>query len=112
MKLLKTNIENLDQDKRMMYKLTKARGINVKDCDADSEYPVDAFLLYDGANSKGEEQTVLAIVSGELKLQTISKTFIAAFLEIVELMENEPYSIKIIKSITKAGREFVTCELA
>lgn len=112
MKLIRTNIDNLAEDKRMLYRLTKARGANVKDLDADSEHPVDAFLLYEGENSKGEIQTVLAILSGELKLQTISKTFISAFLEIAELMGNDPYSIKIIKSTTKAGREFVSCELA
>lgn len=112
MKLIKTNIENLAEDKRTLYRLTKARGVNVKDLEADSEHPVDAFALYEGENSKGEVQTVLAIISGELKIQTISKTFISAFLEVAELMEDEDYSIKIIKSTTKAGREFVTCELA
>ena len=112
MKIIATNIENLNEDKRTLYKLSKARGINVKDCEADAEFPVDAFLLYEGENSKGDLQTVLAIVSGEEKIQTISKTFIAAFLEIAELMGADPYSIKIIKSTTKAGREFVSCELA
>lgn len=112
MKIIATNIENLNEDKRTLYKLSKARGINVKDCEADSEFPVDAYLLYEGENSRGDLQTVLAIISGENKLQTISKTFQNNFLEIAELMGNEPYTIKIIKSTTKAGREFVTCELA
>lgn len=112
MKILKTDIANLSEDKRMLYRLTKARGSNVKDLDADSEHPVDAYLLYEGENSKGEIQTVLTIMSGELKMQTISKTFISSFLEIADLMGADPYSIKIIKSITKAGREFVSCELA
>lgn len=112
MKLLKTNIENLAEDKRMLYKLVKARGVNVKDLDADSEHPVNAYLLYEGANTKGEEQTVLSILSGELKMQTISKTFIGSFFEIVELMGDEEFSIKIVKDTTKAGREFVSCELA
>ena len=112
MKIIKTNIANLAEDKRTFYKLTKARGVNVKDLDADSEHPVNAFLLYEGENNKGELQTVLTIISGDLKMQTISKTFIAAFLEIVDLMGDDEYAIRIIKSVTKAGREFVTCELA
>ena len=112
MKIIKTNIDNLAEDKRTFYKLTKARGVNVKDLDADSEHPVNAFLLYEGENNKGELQTVLTIISGDLKMQTISKTFISAFLEIVDLMGDDEYAIRIIKSTTKAGREFVTCELA
>lgn len=112
MDIIKTNITNLNEDKRTLYKLCKARGQNVKDLEANSEHPVDAYLLYKDVNSKGDEQTVLTILSGETKMQTISKTFISAFLEVAELMGDEEYSIKIIKDTTKAGREFVSCELA
>ena len=112
MEIIKTNIANLKEDKRTLYKLCKARGNNVKDLEANSEHPVDAYLLYTDVNSKGDEQRVLTIMSGELKMQTISKTFIESFLEVADLMGDEEYSIKIIKDITKAGREFVSCELA
>lgn len=112
MEIIKTNIANLKEDKRTLYKLCKARGNNVKDLEANSEHPVDAYLLYTDVNSKGDEQTVLTIMSGDLKMQTISKTFISSFLEVAELMGSDEYSIKIIKDITKAGREFVSCELA
>lgn len=112
MEIIKTNIANLKEDKRTLYKLCKARGQNVKDLEANSEHPVDAYLLYTDVNNKGDEQRVLTIMSGDLKMQTISKTFIESFLEVAELMGDEEYSIKIIKDITKAGREFVSCELA
>ena len=112
MNIIKTNIANLAEDKRTLYKLAKSRGQNVKDLDANSEHPVDAFLLYTYTNSKGDDQTVLTILSGDLKMQTISKTFINSFLEIADLMGEDSYSIKIIKDVTKAGREFVSCELA
>lgn len=112
MEIIKTNIANIKEDKRTLYKLCKARGTNVKDLDANSEHPVDAFLLYTDVNSKGDEQTVLTIMSGDLKMQTISKTFISSFLEVADLMGDDAYSIKIIKDITNAGREFVSCELA
>ena len=112
MNIIKTNMANLAEDKRTLYKLAKSRGQNVKDLDANSEHPVDAFLLYTDTNSKGDDQTVLTILSGDLKMQTISKTFINSFLEIADLMGEDSYSIKIIKDVTKAGREFVSCELA
>lgn len=112
MNIIKTNIANLAEDKRTLYKLAKSRGQNVKDMDANSEHPVDAYLLYTDTNSKGDEQTVLTILSGDTKMQTISKTFINAFLEVADLMGEDAYSIKIIKDVTKAGREFVSCELA
>lgn len=112
MNIIKTNIANLAEDKRTLYKLAKSRGTNVKDLENGSEHPVDAFLLYTDLNSKGDEQTVLTILSGVLKMQTISETFINSFLEVADLMGDDAYSIKIIKDVTKAGREFVSCELA
>lgn len=111
MEILKTNIQNLAEDKRALYKLSKARGVNVKDMEKDSEHPVDAFLYYEDVNSKGDPQKVLTILSGAVKMQTISNTFINAFLEIADLMDGDSYSIKIVKDVTKAGREFVSCEL-
>ena len=112
MNIIKTNIANLAEDKRTLYKLAKSRGTNVKDLENGSEHPVDAYLLYTDTNNKGDEQTVLTVLSGDLKMQTISKTFINSFLEVADLMGEDVYSIKIIKDVTKAGREFVSCELA
>jgi len=112
MDIIKTNIENLAEDKRALYKLSKSRGTNVKDLENGSEHPVDSYLLYTDTNSKGDEQAVLTILSGDLKMQTISKTFINSFIEVADLMGADEYSIKIIKDVTKAGREFVSCELA
>lgn len=112
MKIISTNIENLAENKKAMYKLTKTPGVNVKDIEPDKSHGVSAYALYTDVKSDGTEQEVLAVIleSGE-KLQTISPTFIRAFMEIVEIMENDSFSIITRKSKSKGGREFVTCEL-
>lgn len=116
MKILATNIANIMDDKKALYKLTKTPGVNVKDIEPDRSHPVAAYALYEddktGNDGKVTTQTVLAVILGDGdKLQTISNTFIRAFMEVVDLMGDEPFAIITRKSTTKAGREFVTCEL-
>ena len=68
-------------------------------------------VLYTDVNTKGTEQTVLAIISGEKKYHSISPTFQRDFADIVSIMDGEDFTIIITKATSKAGREFVTCEL-
>lgn len=112
MKIISTNIENLAENKKALYKLTKSPGVNVKDIEPDKSHGVSAYALYIDVKSDGTEQEVLTVIleSGD-KLQTVSPTFIRAFMEIVEIMENDNFSIITRKSMSKGGREFVTCEL-
>lgn len=116
MKIISTNIGNIMEDKKALYKLTKTPGINVKDIEPNKSHPVSAYALYEDEkvdkNGEVKVQKVLAVVleTGE-KLQTISPTFIDAFGEIVDIMGDEPFAIITRKSTSKGGREFVTCEL-
>ena len=111
MNIIETNIAGIAEDKKTMYKLTRAKGLNIKDLENGERIPVDAWALYTDVNTKGTEQTVLAIISGENKYHSISPTFQRDFSDIVSLMDGEDFSIIIIKSTSKSGREFVTCEL-
>ena len=115
MQIFKTNIENIENDKKALYKLTKTPGVNVKDIEPDKSHPVSAYALYEDVKETKDgtkAQAVLAVVLEDgTKLQTISATFIEAFLEIVDIMGDEPFAIITRKSKSKAGREFVTCEL-
>ena len=115
MQIFKTNIQNLTEDKKALYKLTKTPGVNVKDIEPDKSHPVAAYALYEDVKETKDgtkAQAVLAIVLEDgTKLQTISPTFVNAFLEIVDIMGDEPFSIITRKSMSKGGREFVTCEL-
>jgi hypothetical protein len=109
MQILKTNIDATN--KKEVYRLTKSESQRVQDVEKGVSLPVDKWALYTEKNSKGEEQNVLAIVSGGMKVSTISKTFIDSFLECVELMEDEPFSIVITGGTSKGGRQYVNCEL-
>lgn len=111
MTILKTNIENLSEDKKALYRLTRQQGLNVKDFEDGQKALVEAFCLYTDLDSKGKEQKVLTIITDIGKLQTISATFTQSFLDIQELMDGDDYSIIIRKAKSKGGREFVNCEL-
>ena len=110
MTIIKTNIDNLNEDKKALYRLTRQPGRNVKDFEDGQKAHVEAFCLYTDVNSKGTEQTVLTLITDVGKLQTISPTFIQSFLDVQDLMGDD-YSIIIRKAKSKGGREFVTCEL-
>lgn len=113
MKIIRTNIDTTD--KKAVYKLTKSESQRVQDVEKGLSLPVDTWAVYTETkkNKSGEEteQTVLAIVSGGMKISTISQTFIDSFLECVDLMEDEPFSIIITGGTSKGGRQFVNCEL-
>ena len=109
MEILKSNIDTTD--KKAVYKLTKSESQRVQDVEKGVSLPVDKWALYTEKNNKGEEQTVLAIVSGGMKVSTISKTFIDSFMECVELMDGDPFSIVITGGTSKGGRQYVNCEL-
>lgn len=111
MNIIETNIANIADDKKTLYKLTRAKGSNIKDLENGERVPVDAWVLYTDVNTKGTEQTVLAIISGDKKYHSISPTFQRDFADIVSLMDGEDFAIIITKATSKAGREFVTCEL-
>ena len=111
MNIIDTNISNITEDKKTIYKLTRAKGKNIKDLENGECVPVDAWALYTDVNTKGTEQTVLAIISGENKYHSISPTFQRDFSDIVSLMDGEDFAIIITKATSKSGREFVTCEL-
>lgn len=113
MNIIRTNIDTAD--KKAVYKLTKAESQRVQDVEKGLSLPVDKWAAYTetkkGKNGEETEQLVLAIVSGGMKISTISQTFIDSFMEVVDIMEDEPFSIIITGGTSKGGRQFVNCEL-
>lgn len=105
-------MSNIDQnDKKAVYKLTKSASTQIQTVEPGVSLPVDKWAYYEEENSKGELQNVLAFTSGDMKFSTISKTFIRSFMECVELMDGDPFSIIVTGGETKSGRKFVNCEL-
>ena len=117
MEFLKTNIDS--SNKKQVYRMTKGESLKVQDMEKGTSFPVDLYAVYKETKTRKKqdgsleeyEETVLTFTSGNMKLGTISATFIKSFLEIVDIMEDEPFSILITGGKSKNGREYVNCEL-
>lgn len=117
MKFIRTNID--ESNKKEVYKLTKGESLKVKDMERGTSFPVEKYAVYEETKTRKKNdgsveeytETVLTFISGNMKLGTISATFIKAFLEIVDIMGDDPFSIIITGGKSKNGREYVNCEL-
>lgn len=115
MKIIKSNIENLEQSPLILYKLTKsknAKGVaKLDDEELDKNYHVDAFCVYEDVNSKGENITLLSILSGNVVLTAQSATFRSSFDDILEVVGNRGFTISILSGESKGGRRYMDCDL-
>ena len=114
MKILRTDVENLANEKKMLYKLTKGTSTSFKDMtdeELDQSWPVDAFLIYEDENRSGGTVTLITIISGNHALAGQSKPFIESFEEILDIMDGEPFSIHIHKLTSNKNRSFYTATL-
>ena len=110
MNIISTNI-NCD-DKRAVYKLTKSAGVSVKDCEQGEIIEFGCYAEYEDVKPDGHVEKVLSIVTPDgVKYSTVSATFKREFYEILDLMDGEDFSIVVCKGTTKAGRDYVSCEL-
>lgn len=114
MKIIRTDIADLAQNKKAFYKLTEEESTSVQDMtdeQLDSKYDMIAFLLYENTNSKGKVNEVLTIQTDKGLFTTISGTLKESFFKIVDLMGDEPYQIRFLKGVSKNGKEFVDCRM-
>ena len=117
MDFIKTNINT--EDKKQVYRMTKGDSLKVDGLEKGLSIPVDKFAVYTEIKDRNKqdgtveryEQTVLTFTSGAAKYGTISATFIRSFLEIVDLMGDDEFSIIITGGQSKNGRHYVNCEL-
>ena len=117
MTFLKTTINT--EDKKQVYRMIKGDSQKIEGLEKGLSLPIDNYALYtemkdrkkqDGTTEQ-YEQTVLTFTSGPHKFGTISATFIKSFLEIVEIMDGDPFAIIITGGESKNGRNYVNCEL-
>lgn len=115
MKLIRTNIENIENEKVLIYKLTKGTSTSFKDLedeDLDQSWPVDGYLIYEEQNKTGNGTTVLiSILSNGRIIGGQSKPFIESFEEIADIMGSEPFSIHVNKLQSHNKRTFYTATL-
>lgn len=117
MTFIKTNIDT--SNKKEVYRLTKGDSQKIEGLEQGLSLPVEKYALYTEVKDRNKQdgtveqydQTVLTFTSGGYKFGTISATFIKSFLEIVELMDGDPFAIIITGGQSKNGRKYVNCEL-
>lgn len=117
MNFIKSNIDTAD--KKQVYRLTKGDSLKVQDIAKGTSLPVSLFAVFEEEKTRNKQgggteeytEKVLAFIAGGKKYATISQTFIRSFLEIVDIMGDEPFSIIVTGGKTKNGREYVNCEL-
>lgn len=117
MNFIKTSIDTTN--KKAVYRMTKGDSLKIEGLEKGLSLPVENYALYtedktvkkqDGTTDT-KTDTVLTFISGGHKFGTISATFIRSFMEIVEIMEDEPFAIVITGGTSKSGRAYVNCEL-
>lgn len=96
--------------KQEIYKLTHNRSSSIKDC-LERSITANDWLFYTDVNSKGLEVNVLVVSADDGLYSTISPTFINEFLDMTDAFDL-PLRVNVVGGTTKAGREFVSCELA
>lgn len=117
MKFIATNINQ--ENKKEVYRLTKGESLKVQDMERGTSFPVEKYAVYEEEKTRKKndgstetyKQQVLTFISGEMKIGTISTTFIKSFMEILDIMGADPFNIIITGGQSKNGRDFVNCEL-
>lgn len=112
-----TNINT--EDKKAVYRMTKGDSLKIEGLEKGLSLPIEKFALYVEEKERSKQdgskemyqQNVLTFTSGNQKFGTISATFIRSFMEIVEIMDGDPFAIIITGGQSKSGRAFVNCEL-
>lgn len=73
---------------------------------------VSKWMVYEDTDKDGNSRTILSVMDQNGSVYaTNSATFRSDFEKILEIVEDEDFSIEVIRGTSKAGREFITCAL-
>lgn len=115
MQIIRTNVENLENNPLLLYKLTRSKvtkSVNkMTDEELDKLYPVDHYVEYVDKNNKGEDVAILSFVSGDQIFAAQSATFRETFASIVDIVGDRHFTIAITTGVSKAGRRYMDCDL-
>lgn len=104
--------------KAELYRMTKSSSImTVKSLEDGTIITPRGWLTFDDENSKGETSHMLSIIGEDaLGQETVwscqSQTFKDNFMDLWNMFDGEPFTLKKISGVTKAGRDYVKCDLA
>lgn len=108
---------NVENDKRMLYKLTKSPNVKKLKDAVETTINVKGFCYYDDAKEGENEKLILTLVGADGNVYgTNSKTAMSNFSDLLELFIDEldtdkGLPVKVSSSISKNGREFILLEL-
>lgn len=110
---MEVKFKSKDLDVRMIYKHTRASAISLKDVEDGTVIEPDSIVIYEDSNSNGDATVITSIIAKDgTHYASSSRIFREELAVIYNLMKGEDFAIKVVKKITKAGRTYVTCELA
>lgn len=117
LKIIETSHHELLNDPVFLYKMTRGKttvSVNKLDDDQlDNDFSVSAWLVYTDVNSKGEDVEILSVLTESgLVLAAQSKTFKESFFDIVDIVGDRPFSIRVLSGTSKSGRRYMDCDLA
>lgn len=104
--------------KAELYRMTKSPSIvSVKSVANGTTMTPIGWLTFDDENNKGEVSHMMSIIGvGEDDQEVVwtcqSQTFKDNFMDLWELFKGDNFKIKKLSGQTKAGREYVNCDLA
>ena len=104
--------------KAELYRMTKSSSImTVKSLEDGTIITPRGWLTFDDENAKGETSHMLSIIGeDESGQETVwscqSQTFKDNFMDLWNMFDGEPFTMKKISGVTKAGRDYVKCDLA
>lgn len=115
MKVIRSNIENIENDVVLLYKLTKGKknktASKLTDEELAQEYPVDVWLEYEDVDKEDKPITLLSIMSGDTVIVAQSATLQRDFFEILDIVGDLDFTIRFTDGKSNAGRRFMSCEL-
>lgn len=87
--------------------------ISMKDVPDGTHITIDGILTFeDTKETTGEIADILSVITPEKKVYSCqSATFKRSIRDISNIMKNKPFTIVKTSAKTKAGREFINCEL-
>lgn len=108
---------NVDNDKRLQYKLTKSPDVQKLKDAIDTTINVTAFCVYDDSKEGENEKIILTLLGDNGAVYgTNSKTALSNFNDIKEFFEddivNGGLKVAVKSSVSKNGREFIMLEYA
>lgn len=102
-----------DFDRIETYLMTMSPAIiSMKDVPDGTSITVDGYLTFIETKDDGTETEIISVITPDKKVYSAqSCTFKRSLYDIANLFDGETYAILKTSGVTKAGRDYINCEL-